>query len=139
MSRQQTWVRSPFRASRFCLYSESLHKKFGNFVRRPHCALGDSTLGEMNLDHHFFQVSKLSEEQNKRSSPKMEHFFPPNSGEDQKKGLHQKWNQARCQKYANGWGQIRNGGGGGGAKRAEPPALENFAFFGKNSLILELF
>ena len=51
-----------------------------------------STLGEMNLDHHFFQVSKLSEEQNKRSSPKMEHFFPPNSGEDQKKGLHQKWN-----------------------------------------------
>ena len=71
-----------------------------------------STLGEMNLDHHFFQVSKLSEEQNNRSSPKMEHFFTPNSGEDQKKGLHQKWNQARSQKYANGgtnsqWGGLK--------------------------------
>ena len=28
----------------------------------------------------------------KRSSPKMEYIFFPNSGEDQKKGLHQKWN-----------------------------------------------
>ena len=44
----------------------------------------------MNLDHDFFQVSKLSEVQKKRSSPKMEHFFSPNLGEDQKKGLHQK-------------------------------------------------
>ena len=58
----------------------------------------------MNLDHDFFQVSKLSEDQKKvftkygtlffpisgehqkkRSSPKMELFFSPNSGEDQKK------------------------------------------------------
>ena len=31
----------------------------------------------MNLDHVFFQVSKLNEDQQKkRSSPKMEHFFP---------------------------------------------------------------
>ena len=31
----------------------------------------------MNLDHDFFQVSKLSEDQKrKRSSPKMELFFP---------------------------------------------------------------
>ena len=30
----------------------------------------------MNLDHDFFQVSKSSEDQKKRSSPKMEHFFP---------------------------------------------------------------
>ena len=62
----------------------------------------------MNLDHDFFQVSKLSEKKGsspemehffsriqlktkkKRSSPEMEHFFPPNSDEDQKKGL--KWN-----------------------------------------------
>ena len=65
----------------------------------------------------------------------MEHFFPPNSGEDQKKGLHQKWNQARSQKFANGGKNSQ----WGGAKRAEPPALENFAFFCKNSLILELF
>ena len=66
----------------------------------------------------FFQVSKLSEDQKKRSSPKKEHFFPriqvktkkkrrkyleqkwnnffPKSGKDQnkqtKKGFHQKWN-----------------------------------------------
>ena len=33
----------------------------------------------MNLDHDFFQVSKLSENQKQRSSPKMEHFFSPNS------------------------------------------------------------
>ena len=39
----------------------------------------------MNFDQDFFQVSKLSEDQKKRSSPEMEHFFPPNSGEDQKK------------------------------------------------------
>ena len=30
----------------------------------------------MNVDHDFFQVSKLSEDQKKKSSPKMEHFFP---------------------------------------------------------------
>ena len=68
----------------------------------------------MNLDQHFFQVSKLSETKNKRSSPEMKPFFSPNSGEDQKqknvftrngtlfspnsgndhkkKGLYQKWN-----------------------------------------------
>ena len=34
-----------------------------------------STLGGMNLDHDFFQLSKLSEDQKIRSSPKMEHFF----------------------------------------------------------------
>ena len=44
-------------------------------------------LGGMNLDHDFFQVSKLSKDQT------MEHFFSPNSGEDQKrKGHHRKWN-----------------------------------------------
>ena len=30
----------------------------------------------MNVDHEFFQVSKLSEDQKKRSSPKIEQFFP---------------------------------------------------------------
>ena len=69
----------------------------------------------MNLDHYFFQVSKLSEEQ-KRSSPKMEHFFSPNSGKDQKKGLHQKWNQVRSQKFAGGVNFWVPG--------AEPPAAE---------------
>ena len=47
----------------------------------------------MNLDHDFVQVSKLSENQKKSSSPKMEHFFPQiQLGEDQKKDLHQRWN-----------------------------------------------
>ena len=62
-----------------------------------------STLGGMNLDHDFFQVSILSEDQKIkgfyqkwkhlffpnlgedqkiRSSPKMAHFFPPNSSGD---------------------------------------------------------
>ena len=34
------------------------------------------TLGGMNLDHDFFQVSKLSEDQKKGLPPKTEHFFP---------------------------------------------------------------
>ena len=55
----------------------------------------------MNLDHDFFQVSKLSEEQ-KKVFTKNGTIFSPNSGEDQKKGLHQKWNQARSQKFAIG-------------------------------------
>ena len=57
----------------------------------------------MNLDHDFFQVSKLSEDQKmehffpqiqvktkkKRSSPKMEHFLSPNSGGDLRSDPHQ--------------------------------------------------
>ena len=46
----------------------------------------------MNLDHNFVQVSKLSEDQKKRSSPKIEHFFPQiqvQTKKKQKKGLHQ--------------------------------------------------
>ena len=34
-----------------------------------------SALGDMNFDQDLFQVSKLSEDQKKRSSPEMEHFF----------------------------------------------------------------
>ena len=37
-----------------------------------------STLGRMNLDHDFVQVSKLSKDPKKRSSPKVEHFFSRN-------------------------------------------------------------
>ena len=48
-----------------------------------------STLGEMNLDHNFFWVSKLSEEQKKRSSPTMEHFFSPNLSGDLRSDAHQ--------------------------------------------------
>ena len=76
-------------------------------------------------------------------------LFFPNSGEDQKKGLHQKWNQARSQKFAMG-GLIFESGGGSSSRRRpmgsggeahsrrrhggrgpEPPALENFTFFAK--------
>ena len=42
----------------------------------------------MNLDHDFVQVSKLSEDQKKRSSPKMEHCFPPNSSGDLRSDAH---------------------------------------------------
>ena len=85
----------------------------------------------------------------KRSSPKMEDFFPRIQVRT-KKGFHQKWNQARSQKFARGGGLIFESGGGGSRRRrpwglgaktpaaggrggaglgAEPPALENFAFF----------
>ena len=47
------------------------------------------TLGGMNLDQDFFQVSKLSDDQKKRSSPKMEHFFSPNSSTDLRSDAHQ--------------------------------------------------
>ena len=40
----------------------------------------------MNLDHDFFQVSKLSEDQKKRSSPNMEQV------KTKKEGLYHKWN-----------------------------------------------
>ena len=41
----------------------------------------------MNLDHEFFQVSKLSEDQ------KMQHFFPKiQVNTHTKKGLHHNWN-----------------------------------------------
>ena len=46
-----------------------------------------STLGGMNLDQDFFQMSKLSEDQKRRFSPEMEYFFCPNLGEDQKKKI----------------------------------------------------
>ena len=43
----------------------------------------------MNLDQDFFQVSKLSEDQKKRSSSEMEHFFLPNSSTDLRSDAHQ--------------------------------------------------
>ena len=39
----------------------------------------------MNLDRHCFQVRKLSEDQKKRSLPKIQDFFSPNLSEDKKK------------------------------------------------------
>ena len=43
----------------------------------------------MNLDHDFFLVSKSSEDQKKRSLPKMDHVFSPNSSGDLRSGAHQ--------------------------------------------------
>ena len=42
-------------------------------------------IGGMKLDHYFFHVSKSSEDQKKRSSPKLEEFLSPKSSEIQKK------------------------------------------------------
>ena len=45
-----------------------------------------STLGEINLDHNFVQVSKLNDDQKKKKVfSKTGTLFLPNSGEDQKK------------------------------------------------------
>ena len=41
----------------------------------------------MNLDHELSQVSKLSEDQKKRSSPEIEEFFPRNHVKTIKKVL----------------------------------------------------
>ena len=43
----------------------------------------------MNLDHNFFQVSKLSEDQKKRSSPKERKLCFPNSSGDLRSNAHQ--------------------------------------------------
>ena len=41
-----------------------------------------SWLGRINLDHNFFSGEQIKLRPKKRSSPKMEHFFSPNSSED---------------------------------------------------------
>ena len=86
----------------------------------------------------------------------MKHFFSPNSGEDQKKVFSKNGTRRVARNSPWGanfwvWGrslQLPKANGGWGRKPqppearglgAEPPALENFAFFCKNSLILELF
>ena len=43
----------------------------------------------MNLDHDFFQVSKLSEDHKKRSSPKERKLCSPNSSGDLRSNAHQ--------------------------------------------------
>ena len=72
----------------------------------------------MNLDHDFFQVSKLSEEQKQTVFTKNGTLFSPNSGEDQKNDLYRKWNQARSQKFA--MGRLTFGYGGGASSRRRP-------------------
>ena len=90
-----------------------------------------STLGGMNLDYDFFQVSKLSKDQ-KEGLPNMEHFFSRFQGET---CAHRR--VARNSQWGSYLGGLAAGGNSG--LGTEPPALENFAFFCKNNLILELF
>ena len=71
----------------------------------------------MNLDHDFVQVSKVSEDPKKKALTKNGTPFSPNSGEDQKKSLHQKRNTfspefkrtptLRCTQESNYWGGCR--------------------------------
>ena len=80
-----------------------------------------STLGGMNLDHNFLQVSKLSEEQQKKGLHLKWNTFFPDSGEDQKKKKKKKvftkngtlvfpqfkWRAAlRCTPDSNYWGDA---------------------------------
>ena len=111
----------------------------------------------MNLDHHFFQVTKLSEEQKKGFHQKWKTFFPRIQLKTKKKVFTK--NETRRVARNLQWGGANfwvlgrslqppkaNGAGGEdpscsrrhGSLGAEPLALENFAFFCKNSLILEL-
>ena len=64
-----------------------------NFQFYPNFALF-STLGGMNFDHDFVQVSKLSEDQKKKVFTKNGTFFPQIQVKTKKKkgGLHQQWN-----------------------------------------------
>ena len=73
---------------------------------------------------HFFSPIRW---RLKKSSPKLEHFFSRILVDT----CAQMHTQARSQRFAMG--------GCLGGLEAEPPALENFAFFCKNKLILELF
>ena len=61
----------------------------------------------MNLDHNFVQVSKLSEDQKKGSSPKLDNFFPQiqvQTKKRKKKGRHRKWNTF----FPNSSGHLRS-------------------------------
>ena len=81
----------------------------------------------------------------KRSLAKTEHFFPRIQVKTKKKVFTK--NETRRIARNSQWGDLRPMGVWGrslqlpeaGGLGAEPPALENFAFFCKNSLILELF
>ena len=110
-----------------------------------------STLGGINLDHDFFQLSKLSEDQKKRSLQNMEDLslseFRWRS--KQKKGLHQKWSTfflrilvetcaqmhikvkllggCRCGPSSNYWGDISPPGfGTSGSKPFESTRILTF-------------
>ena len=109
----------------------------------------------MNLDHDFFQVSKLSEDKKKvftkngthffpriqvktkkkRSSPEKEHFFPPNSSGDLRSNAH--WSQIiggdadedHTQIIGGGYSQII-----GGIYPPFPPGFGTPAYTSTNKL-----
>ena len=88
-----------------------------------------STLGGMNLDHDFFLASKLSEEQKKGLHQKWNTFFPRIQVKTKEKDLHQKWNQARSQKFAM-WGGANFGVWGQSLQR---PKANGGWGYGQNS------
>ena len=102
----------------------------------------------MNLDHDFFRVSNWSEEQKKGLHQKWNTFFPRLQVKTKKKSSPKMEPGALPEIRKGGGGLIFGSGSGASSRRrpvgaggmeAKPPALENFEFFFKNSLILELF
>ena len=79
-----------------------------------------STLGGMNLDHHFFQVNILSEEQKKKVFTKNGTLFSPNLGEDKKK-VFTKNGTRRVARHSQWGGAVADLGGDGG-DASPPPA-----------------
>ena len=67
----------------------------------------------MNLDHDFFQVSKLSEDQKKRSSSKERKLCSPNSSGDVRSNAHQSQiiGGCRCRLYSIYRGRYSQIGG----------------------------
>ena len=94
----------------------------------PNFALFSSLAG-MNLDHDVFQVSKLSEDQKKRSSSKEGKLCSPNCSGDLRSNAHQSQiiGGCRCRLYSNYWGgysQII-----GGIYLPSLPRQRNFFFY----------
>ena len=60
-------------------------------------------MGGMKLDHEFFQVSKLGEDQKKRrSSPKLEEFFSPNLSDSDADQSPNYWGGGGCSQIIGG-------------------------------------
>ena len=90
-----------------------------------------STLGEMNLNHDLFQVSKLSKNQKKALHQKLKSFFPRNYVKTEKQVQTSSSAQmqttvkllggCRCRPQSNYWGMQSNYWG-----RYIPPFLPGF-------------
>ena len=67
-----------------------------------------STLGRMNLDLNFLQVSKLSEDQKKGLHQKWNNFFPEFKWTPALRCTPESnyWGECRCRPYSNYWGDT---------------------------------